>query len=185
MTQTTIETIHKRRLLGPATILALLLVIGIAATGKLARTPAPNPNLGRIAFEADRHGRLQRVNAPGHSAASPLWKPTPDLILARAGELKLTADQLRRLTKIDNDWKQDKKLLEAEMARVANGAKPVKSGASDQLMRDLRGYSELSRQYDARRTDCWNRALSQLTLDQRIQFATAAGSLVPKERHLP
>jgi hypothetical protein len=75
------------------------------------------------------------------------------------------------------DWLQVKASLEREMggvtdqaAAAAGSAEPGRAVPLAMLRQGMVAYSELSREYDARRAGYWTQALSVLTVEQHRQL---------------
>ena len=169
-----ISFLNKRRwfLFGPGTILALLAAVGIAVSGRLARQATLDPNAGRIVFEADSQGKMQPIGAPSHKVAPlpALWKPEPGLMLAHTSELKLQLEQCKKITKLNADWIAEKANLQEQIAKsAATASTSVHSKTMHhdisvtQVTSSLTEYSQLSRDYDVRRADYWQRSLAILS----------------------
>ena len=164
--------------LGPGTIIALIVAVAALASGRLNEPNKAALSAGRVVYEADAQGRMRRVDAaapPPRPLALPrLWKPEPRMVLDRQSELHLTSGQRRTVAALDAGWRHDRAQLEAEMQPIATragqgaGAESETQGVSmAQLRQGLADYSELSRAYDARRADYWQRAVAVLTARQR------------------
>jgi hypothetical protein len=168
------QTSAKRRwfLLGPGTILALVVGVAIVATNRLANRPPADPNAGRIVYEADAQGRMRRVTTPS-TVRRPLprpWKPEVSLLLERASVLKLDAGQIKELTALNSAWLREKAALLHEIERAASGARPQGSASASQITAGLGDYSRLSQQYNERRANYWRRAVAKLTGEQVQTF---------------
>jgi hypothetical protein len=133
----------KARLFGPGTIIALVAALAIVVYSFASPAPAA-PRM-----------------APAPEPVRPLHKPEPDDLLVSDG-LRLTPGQRRRIELISDGWRRSKLRLETAMA----GFRPHQ-GSLDQIRRDLEGYSELSRLYDASRDEAWTLALAVLSETQR------------------
>lgn len=163
---------------GPGTVLALLALGTLLVLGNLNHQRDGAAGAGRIVYEADRDGRLRPVDVPrdpnAPSPTRPLWKPEVHLLLERDREIALSGAQRKQIALLDEGWRRDKAGLDASMRDAATPATTAmdhpasERGASLQIIqRGMADYSELSREYDARRTDYWLRATSLLSKPQR------------------
>lgn len=94
---------------------------------------------------------------------SPLKKPVPEDLLAHK-DIELTPHQRSAISKIAQEWHREKASLETAMA----GYRP-RQGRLDQVQDQLAAYSELSRQYEAKRILAWQHALAVLSQAQLRQ----------------
>ena len=172
--------------LGPGTILAVLAAIGIALAGRFTKPQSPDPNAGRVVFEADAKGHLRRVGAPSGQATAPprLWKPDPSFLLEHAPALKLDPRQRAKIEAHRTAWLMEKARLEQEIARATSGATarvhnatPGHNVSTSQVTDNLKDYSMLSRRYDERRADYWRKSLSLLTTEQQESLSTVADTV--------
>lgn len=162
--------------LGPVTILALIAAVGILFAGRFAKSPLPDPNVGRIVFEADAKGHLRRLDAPSgllHTAL-PLWKPVPGFLLEHAQELNLNSRQRKEIERMNSAWLSEKALLEQRISYAASDANThlhisdsSQNVSALKVTDSLKDYSRLSREYDERRADSWRRSLALLTTKQQ------------------
>ena len=167
--------------IGPFTVVAL--VISAAFAYANATRPAAMDE-GRIIYEADSRGRLQRVTAPSAQSAPPvlratLWKPKVSFLLTQRKELMLSGSQLSKLQTLDVQWTREntdwQRQLKAAM-EAANDlltrATPTQRASSSVVVGSLRDYSRLSQEYDLRRGAYWLRGMELLTSDQRRHVQT-------------
>ena len=185
-TRTTSEERAPRRRwlrLGPGTILAMAIAAAILISGRLSQPPTVGPDAGKIAYESDSAGKMRRVDTPATvaEAVPPLWKPEPSLLLDRDKGLALTDSQRKELRSLSTRWLKHKESLNRQIEQASAGAGTLRrSGSSASigaLRESLAGYSELSREYDAVRSQYWQLSLSLLTASQRKrveQFAPRA-----------
>jgi hypothetical protein len=140
------------------------------ASGQLDR---PDPaSGGRIVYEADAQGRLQKVDRPGGppaQGAAPLWKPTPEFLLEHSAALKLSRSQAAGIQKLAADWNREKIALESRIEVAAHGfGEEVSAFGADRrlstgmITTGLGEYSLLSRHYSERRQATWQQALALL-----------------------
>ncbi|MEP6756279.1 MAG: hypothetical protein ABJA67_12315 [Chthonomonadales bacterium] len=171
---------RRRRLLGPGTILALILAAGIAITGRFANRPQVAPEAGRIVFEADEKGHMRRAGSPSASKTSMpiLWKPEPGLLLEHSDKLHINPDQRTKIQSLNNKWLTAKAELEVEIGRTQLSAgdrvKTVDSGRNvtpAEITTNLQDYSQLSRHYNQLRADFWNKSVAVLSTAQQNQIA--------------
>ena len=162
--------------LGPGVIIALL-----AGAAFLYGQSAPpdNPNAGRIAYEADANGHLQRVSRPTMQPGAvvtlpPLWKPETGFLVRYAGDLGLTMDQQTSARKLDTLWSQEKTALcrrLGESSQDTNAllkrADPEKRASLSLVTTSLNDYAQLSEEYDRRRNGYWIQAVAVLNPGQR------------------
>lgn len=174
---------------GPFTAVAI--VVGVLLVYSQA-TRRDGPELGRPVYEADANGRMRRVSTPSPPAAPqkaspPLWKPEVSLLLARAGELRLTAAQRTALSDMDAAWAREKHDLGRRMEGAVGEAQALAQRAGPQsraplslMQGSLGGYSELSTLYDRRRAWHWGRAVAVLNADQgrALERLRQAGALI-------
>lgn len=122
-------------------------------------------------YEADASGRLVQVERPSTQAqpAPALWKPEPDLLLDHARRLKLTEAQRSQVAGHAVRWRANKSRLETEIQAVLAEATPKDGSRSsvEDLKSRLSGYTELSREYDAKRNELWREAVALLNPEQR------------------
>lgn len=109
--------------------------------------------------------RTSQLPAP----TKPLFKPQPiDLITHK--DLKLTAAQVKEITKFDNEWRSVQKRTMDAM----NDFEP-KRGTKDQVAAQMQDYSKLSREYDDARVKAWNSSLAVLDPQQRALAEKESG----------
>lgn len=89
-----------------------------------------------------------------HDVLPPLHKPEPRELLAT----NLTPTQRRKVQEISSKWESEKKSLLASLGDAA-GQRPGRQDLAS-LKSNLAGYSELSRIYNVRREEAWQRALA-------------------------
>jgi hypothetical protein len=180
---------RRRMWFGPGTVLALLIAATVIGSGRLNGQARAIQDAGRVVYEADSHGRMQRVSAPSEAPApspvKPLWKPEVGPLLRGSRDLGLTTEQQKRLTKLNDAWLIEKASLEAalnDISRQVTGAAPS-DGTHGMSLRAIQAgmgdYSGLSRDYDGRRAFYWMKAVEALSAKQRVQVDkwAAAGSL--------
>ncbi len=138
----------KTRLFGPGTWVTLAAVAVIATIGYMNSGSAP----------------ASTSHLP--SATHPLWKPEPASLLSRSD---LSAPQRTRIGAISAAWQAEKGKLEQAMA----GFRPAQ-GRTEQISASLADFSDLSRAYDASRSQAWNQALNVLTASQKALVAEGA-----------
>ena len=159
------QTSPRRRLVGPATLVALLLGVAILIVGRMSSAPA---HQNGVIFQADAQGRMQRVA----SAAVPpsprrkLWKPEVKQLMEEGPTLSLTPEQTANLTRLNALWGAEKTDLEGQLNRAVTQAKPQEKGSVEQVTANLGDYSRLSRRYDERRAAYWSQALATLSEPQ-------------------
>jgi hypothetical protein len=130
---------RRRLIFGPGTVMGIVGAVIVLVVGYFTdqvRKPAT-------------HGSTEPGGAPGGltmTAGAPEWQPEPALILHRAGELRLTPDQRRRVEGLNATWLERKAALRAR----PNGPDPD----ADQLAEDERERS-------------WTAALGLLEPNQR------------------
>ena len=172
------STSKRRRLshLGPGTILALLLTVGIAYSGHLKSKSAVASDTGKVVFEADTSGHMRQVEAPSTVKSSPpkLWKPEPKLLLESSSSLKLDEEQRTKIKLIQGHWQIQKSKLENEISlstiQANERVKSEEEGRSismTHITENLQQYSRLSGEYEERRSAYWRNACAVLTAKQR------------------
>jgi hypothetical protein len=160
---------------------ALVSALAIIVAGRFAKSPSelPDPNAGRIVFEADALGHLRRVKAPSESgrALPRLWKPEVGFMLANASSLRLDSRHRILIAAQNAGWLMEKNRLEREISRVTSGAiaplqkLPSQNMSAVEVTENLKDYSQLSRKYDERRANYWRQSLSVLTAGQQESLA--------------
>lgn len=161
----------RRKLLGPGTV---AMIVGLAAFGIYGFFTQPK-QAERIYFEADEAGHLRQVDQPSQSMPKSLalWKPEPDVLLARGQQLRLSPEQINKISRFAESWASDKAALEGRMQeemqqmKLRDGERATVAGMHSQLG----GYSELSREYGRRRDQAWTSALAVLSEEQRKTWA--------------
>ncbi len=170
-------------LLGPGSIIALIVGVGIAVAGRLADKPGPDPNAGHIVFEAGKDGRLQRVDSPSvpRIPIRRLWKPGPDLLIEHGSALKLSNVQRSQIGKLNAQWRTEKTALELDLCTAAQNAsarvqadETGDAASQSQIVSGLAAYSQLSRSYEESRVDFWRRAAALLSAEQRNKLQQLA-----------
>ncbi len=168
---------HRRPFrIGPVTILALIGSAGILLAGRFAKPVTPDPNAGRIIFEADNKGKLHRVESLSRQRLhSPhLWKPEPGLLLEHTLELSLNSRQRREIELMNSAWLSEKAQLEKQISQAESdasihihGSNANQNNSTLQVTGNLIDYSRLSREYDEHRAYSWRRSLSLLSTSQQ------------------
>lgn len=153
----------RRRLFGPVT---LALTAGIAGFTLYNFAFGPrDPQL--VSYRADPSGQLHRVGSSSGEPAPTLWKPTPQVVLLRANELRLTSEQRIRVERIQKDWIRTRNTLNKEVERITQliqgGDLRVNAAAPE-----LDAYSDLSRSFDRERRAAWLATLEVLSPEQRV-----------------
>lgn len=122
-----------------------------------------------VYYEADSSGRLRRVQKPSVVAVPlpPLWKPEPDLLLRHSSRLNLSAAQMAILQKVSDAWTAEKQKLEQLIQTASKPAISNKRTTQKELQRSLLEYSQLSKNYDLRRSYFWRQATACLTAEQK------------------
>jgi hypothetical protein len=146
----------------------MLLGIGVFALYSYMTKPS-GPD--RIYYEANRKGvmaRVDRPNASSHKLPQP-FKPEPEWLMARAGDLNLTGVQLASLGTIDSQWKSTKAVFDLRFQSYAKliSNRGGRTASSAQLQDSLAEYSAVSREYDRQRLEAWRRSMNHLTSVQR------------------
>ncbi len=170
----------RRRLLGPGTVVALIVAVGIWVFGLNGDRPAVDANLGQTRYSADHlesaRGSMHASAVPGAPIAKPppLWKPEVDLILQHGSQLQLSDRQKQRIEALHSSWTLEKTSLEEAMRSAvssAGGTQKVAqryhSASASQITGSLGDYSRLSQQYNEQRAACWLQALAALTTEQK------------------
>lgn len=129
-----------------------------------------------VVYEADRTGKLRQVESPTVPLSVPLTVKEPRLLLEHADALQLTPQQRTRIQRIVVEWEQEQKQwlerLHAEQERAETQMRlrrgePVPYTA---LRQNLEGYANLSQAYASARRASWERALAQLSAQQRADI---------------
>lgn len=157
---------------GYGTLIALAVVAALWWSG-LLKPQEPNNDL-RVAYEADRSGKLRRVDTPTASSPTPRWQvKEPRLLLQHAEDLGLTDDQRNEVQRIAQAWEREEKrwleTIQREQTRAQQEMQPRDKSAVPYtaLRQSLQGYSELSRAYAQARAQAWQQALAVLSPQQR------------------
>lgn len=95
------------------------------------------------------------------SPQRPLSKPEPSQLLSNRA-LRLSEAQRTKIVAIDAEWQRSK----AGLVTAMSSFQP-KQGQVQEISKSLRGYSQLSREYDSTRAHYWSEALTVLTPSQR------------------
>lgn len=172
------RTLEKRRgwRIEPRTAIAL--IVGFAVVYSQVTRPS-DMNAGRIVYEADTNGQMQRVATPSVSkqALPPLWKPEVHLLVEHQGELNLTAEQWKILQQLDVEWTREKThwqrqlgLATTETDTLLKHTTPERSASLSMVSNNLKDYSRLSQEYNQRRAAYWGQASGLLTNSQRGQL---------------
>jgi hypothetical protein len=171
---------------GLGTLIAVIAVVSILASGWLKDKNPPSLLAGQIVYEADAQGRMRRVDAPSASvqiAPPRLWKPEVALLLERAPDLQLTPAQRQKVRALNASWLQEKRRLQSEIEQAASGAAESlqaarlgKSLSLAQIRQGLGDYSSLSQTYDARRVNYWALAMALLTAQQQAKLGRLLGA---------
>lgn len=172
---------------GPGTLIALLAALMLILSGQLTKKPPPDPNAGRIVYEADESGKLRRVEAPSGTARafSIPWKPEASFLLEHASALKLDEGQRKQLKELQVRWFREKAALQqaiqgalseagARLQRAKQASHTTQGVSPTQIVSSLQDYSALSRRYDERRAHYWAQATALLTEAQRQQLEKIA-----------
>jgi len=153
----------------------LLMLTGLTVAGVYSYVNQP-PAQHRRTFEADTNGRLVesfRSEAGGQPAPiKPLVKPEPARLLSLAS-LELTGAQRARIQMISTRWLAAKASLEAAMEKSIAAVDRDSTASVSSLKSDLGAYSQLSREFAARRDAAWQEALEVLRPAQRAQAMEA------------
>ncbi|MGC8669369.1 MAG: hypothetical protein ACP5VE_14785 [Chthonomonadales bacterium] len=169
---------------GPGTIAALAVGGFLVVAGRLVQPPLQDKAAGRVVFQADASGKLKRVSAPAADAiAQPLWKPEPNTLLAQKARLHLTSSQLQQIRAVNDAWRRQKADLMEAMNRAVAAAKPSGAVSASQISAGLKDYSDLSREYNARREFAWRMALAVLKPQQMKNLARLIERGTLKETH--
>lgn len=156
---------------GYGTLIALVVAVLLWWSGLLKQPETPADL--RVVYEADRTGKLRRVEAPTVPPSVPLTIKEPRLLLEHADALQLTPQQRTRIQRIVVEWEQEQKQwlerLRAEQARTEKQVQSRKGEAVPYpvLRQSLQAYSELSQAYARARLAAWERAILQLSASQR------------------
>ena len=170
----------RRRLLGPGTVVALIVALGIWVFGRTGDRPVVDPGIGQTRYEADNpegaRVRMRASAAPGTPSVKPppLWKPEVGLIMQYGSKLQLNGHQKQRIEALHSAWTLEKAGLEEAMrsaVSAAGGTQKVAqryhSASASQITGSLGDYSRLSHQYNEQRAAYWQQALSALTAEQK------------------
>ena len=153
----------------------LLMLTGLAVAGVYSYVNQP-PAQHRRTFEADAHGRLveseRTESGVQPTPIQPLVKPEPAKLLSLAS-LELNGDQRARIQTISTQWLAAKASLEAAMEKSVAAVDRNATASVSSLKSDLGAYSQLSREFAARRDAAWQEALGVLTPAQRAQALEA------------
>jgi hypothetical protein len=125
---------------GPATKISIVAVVGILIWQWVTQPPSTPI--------ADLRSRVTNEAPP------PLRKPEPRELLVK----RLTDSQRKQIEEISRSWEAEKKSLLASLTE-ASSSKPDGSDL-DSLKASFTGYAELSRLYNIRREEAWQRALA-------------------------
>ena len=168
----------RHRWFGPGTLFALLIGAAVLATQAWNGQSGLAAGAGRIDYMAESHGQIRSAAAPAPSVSSipvptgPLWKPEVGWLLRQ--DLHLTSSQKQEILSLDRGWRTEKAGLDRELQDATAGASRVVAQRQSEhavswalLKTGLGEYSEISRQFDARRADYWHRGLSVLNKAQR------------------
>jgi hypothetical protein len=157
-------------------VLAFVLAAFFAYDAFISHRQPGGDGQGRIVFEADSAGKLRRVEAPSVDQAktTPLWKPDPSFILARAEPLRLTSSQALKIRALEQGWANERQQLDKALELAFQDGTGVKTNLEagravpvSKLRGGLEGYSELSQLYNRRRNSYWQRSLRLLSNHQR------------------
>ena len=171
---------RRPRILGIGASIAVMGLVGVVIAGQWRQAqPSASSPMGRIVYQADASGKLQRVSSSLPSITPParLWKPDVGLILANTGKLRLNDSQKETIGRQNSLWIADKDAMERSMRQSTDNFAPA-SGASShpavsagRLSASLQEYSAISVRYDRRRQYYWVLATTALTPAQRAILA--------------
>lgn len=151
------------------------MLTGLAVAGVYSYVNQP-PAQHRRTIEADANGRLvesERSESGVRPAPiQPLVKPEPAKLLSLAS-LELNGDQRARIETISTQWLAVKASLVAAMEKSIAAVDRDATASVSSLKSDLGAYSQLSREFAARRDAAWQEALGVLTPAQRSQALEA------------
>ncbi|MGQ9539531.1 MAG: hypothetical protein ACUVTY_00355 [Armatimonadota bacterium] len=139
------------------------------------KQPEPHTDL-RVVYEANRAGKLRRVEAPTVPPSVPPTIKEPRLLLEHADALQLTPQQRTRIQRIVVEWEQEQKQwlerlhAEQERAEVQIQLRRGRPVPYTTLRQSLEGYANLSQAYASARRASWERALAQLSAQQRVDI---------------
>ncbi len=148
--------------IGPATTVALVICGVLVALGRATRRPH---YLGEHAWR-ERPASHAAASVPVAPEPPPLIKPDPGYVLARADILKLTPAQRKAVTAADAAWCTERERLTQAMETAAAPARTERAASAEEVAGKLGGYSDLSREFDARRRQAWDEARRALTPEQ-------------------
>lgn len=159
---------------GLGTLTAVVIALLLWWSGAL-KQPEPPTDL-RVVYEADRAGKLRRVEAPTVLPSVPPTIKEPRLLLEHADALQLTPQQRTRIQRIVVEWEQEQKQwlerlhAEQERAEIQTQLRRGKPVPYTALRQSLQAYSELSQAYARARLTVWERAVLQLSQRQRANI---------------
>jgi hypothetical protein len=112
-----------------------------------------------IAFVNRPSATTPQLPRPVHAEpVPPLWKPEPALLLS----LSLSPSHRTKIERYDADWRRYRDSVLREVRTMQNGS---------QVAAGLKGYSELSREYDQTRSAIWQKAVFELNSEQKAKVA--------------
>ena len=164
------EKSARPRLIGRGTIAMFAGILAFGAYNLITRPKTPQ----NAYFEADRTGRLVRLDRPSPERANPpkLWKTEPRLLLSERGILELSPAQVSRISNIVTSWDAAKTGIEERIqATTSTLSRSETLNLSGNGLATLGGYSELSREFDRRRSAAWSEAIEVLNERQRSKVA--------------
>lgn len=150
---------RRRRLLGPFTLAALAVAIGLSAT-----TLWPEGRRQAQARPVDL--AALRAEIAGRQPPPPLWKPEPALLLRHAEALALGPAQRTAIERHAQAWSEQSQALVAVMREAAT---PGPRATQDGLRSQMQGVSGASRAFDRQRQERWDAALAVLDATQRAK----------------
>lgn len=159
---------------GWGTLIAVVVAVVLWRSGALL--PPKPPTDMRVVYEADRTGKLRQVEAPSVPPTAPLRIKEPRLLLQHAQALRLTPLQRRRIERIAVQWEREQaQWLERLRAEQERAERQIQSRRGEPVpytavRQSLEGYSDLSQAYASARKASWERALQQLSAQQRADL---------------